>query len=365
MSGKLGNIGKTDQAVFITKDLSTGETPMFNAYDNCFYYIDIEKGDIHQYDPKSKNSRKWHLNKGMVGGIVINDDGTLIGNAQDGLFAFDPKTGTLAMSYPIEPDKPNNRPNDMNVIELADGTTRILIGCIPVDRTIIKNGEKPGVVYAVNPDTLEFKPVFDNHVTSNALSGYHENNKNTVFLAETDKDHDPKVWKATYNSQTDEIENVEVFLQRTDMQGGRPDGASIIEVNGQRLVAISALDTNKVLAYDVDTAEHILTVEAPENLTLTHAVFGPDAGGNTICIINSSRRLVNGIEKLGVAVIVPIKDGVDVKPQTPVARGYPAFDEIVALHSHSVEVIQSEKVSLEPASDKILYQRTNPAPPQP
>lgn len=343
MSSKLGNVGKTDQAVFISKELSTGETPVFNRYDGCFYYVDIEKGDIHQYDPKSKSAKKWHLDKGMVGGIVVNNDGTLIGNAQGGLFAFNPKTDSLVISGPIEPDKPNNRPNDMSVFELADGTTRIAIGCIPIDRAILKQGEKPGVVYVVKPNTLELKPVFDNHVTSNALCGYNENGQNVIFVAETDKNHNPTVWKANYNSKTDEIENVRVFLNRPEMQGGRPDGASIIKVNGQRVIAIAALDTNKIIGFDVDTAEAIMTVDAPEDLTLTHAVFGQDSAGNDISIINSSKRLINNKTLLGVSVIVPIKEGVKIAPQSPVATGYLTFNEIAL--GKIVEVIKPEAIS--------------------
>lgn len=325
---KLGNIGDTSRAAFITKDLQTGETPMFNPYDKCFYYVDIEHGDIHQYDPKTGSAKKWHLDKGMVGGIVVNNDGTLIGNAQKGLFAFDPETGSLVMSRPIEPDKPNNRPNDMNIFEMADGTSRIAVGCIPIDRTLIKKGEKPGVVYVVKPDTLTLKPIFDKHVTSNALCGYNKNGENIIFVAETDKNNDPKVWKANYNSETDEIENIRVFLTRAEMQGGRPDGASIIEIDGRKVIAIAALDTNKIIGFDVDTAEPVMTVDAPEDLTLTHAAFGPDKDGKTICLINSSRRHFNNKDMPGVSVIVPIKDGIEVKPQSPVAVGYPAFNEI-------------------------------------
>ncbi len=353
MNTVLGNIGKTDQATFLAKNLKTGETPMFNPYDNCFYYVDIEAGDVHQYNPQSSLTKKWHLDKGMVGGVVVNNDGTLIGNAQDGLFAFKPEDGSLVMSHPIEPDKPNNRPNDMNIFELADGTTRIAIGCIPIDRTILKPGEeKAGVIYTVNPDTLELKPVFDNHVTSNALCGYTENGENIIFLAETDKNHNPTVWKANYNAETDEIENIETFLVRADLQGGRPDGASIIEVNGQRLVAIASLDTNKIIGYDVNTAEAVMTVDAPDGLTLTHAAFGLGEGGTSVALINSRWQNVDNHEMLGVAVIVPIKDEFNVKSAMPTAIGYPTFDEIV--QDKNIEIIKSETVN-KPSADSPTY----------
>lgn len=349
----LGNIGKTNEALFIAKDLKTGETPMFNPYDACFYYVDIEAGDIHQYNPQSNSAQKWHLDKGMVGGTVINNDGTLIGNCQDGLFAFDPKDGSLVMSHPIEPDKPNNRPNDMNIIELADGTTRTVIGCIPIDRTIVGKDEKPGVVYAVKPDTLELKAIWDNHVTSNALCGFNKNAENIIFLAETDKNHNPTVWKANYNSKTEEIENITTFLTRSELQGGRPDGASIIEVNGKTAIAIAALDTNKIIAYDVETTEPIMSVEAPDNLTLTHAAFGCDANGKTICLITSRWQNVDNNEMLGVAVVVPIKDDIEITPQTPIAEGYPTFTEIAL--GKNIERIAPETVIL-PSDNNSGYQ---------
>ncbi len=338
MTTTLGNIGQTDQAQFLTSDLSTGETPMYNPYDQCFYYVDIEAGDIHQFNPQNNSLKKWHLDKGMVGGVVINHDGTLIGNSQDGLFAFNPNDGSLVMSHPIEPDKPNNRPNDMNIFELAGGESRIAIGCIPIDRTIIKPGEKkPGVVYAVKPDTLELKAIFDNHVTSNALCGFTRGGDNIIFLAETDKKHNPTVWKAKYNADQDKIEDIQTFLTRDDMQGGRPDGASIIDVDGQRLIAIASLDTNKIIGYDVDTAEAVMSVDAPDNLTLTHAAFGPGKDGRSIALINSRWQNVDNHEMLGVAVLVPIKNEFNVVSLMPTAVGYPSFSDIAK--GQNIEII--------------------------
>jgi sugar lactone lactonase YvrE len=342
-NSKSGNIGKTEEAFFITKNLKTGETPMFNPHDRCFYYVDIEASAIHQYNPQSQTARKWILNKGMVGGVVINGDGTLIGNSQDGLFAFDPKDGSLVMSHPIEPHKPNNRPNDMNVIALSNDETRIVIGCIPIDRTIIKQGEKPGVVYTVKPESLELKPIWDHHVTSNALCGFHSESKNIMFLAETDKNHTPTVWKAHYNAKTDQIENIVPFLTHAALQGGRPDGASIIDINGKKAIAIAALDTNKVIAYDVDTAEPLMHIEAPDNLTLTHAAFSYDSHGQGVCLITSRWQNVNNHEMLGVAVIVPLKQDIHITPQMPVASGYPKFSDIAK--GKTVERIAAENIA--------------------
>ena len=62
MTTLLGNIGQTAQASFITKDILTGETPMYNPINERYYYVDIEYGDVHQYDPQSGIDQKWHLN---------------------------------------------------------------------------------------------------------------------------------------------------------------------------------------------------------------------------------------------------------------------------------------------------------------
>lgn len=353
MTTKLGNIGRTDQAVFITKDVSTSETPMYNPYDGNYYFVDIEYGDVHQYNPNTGVDQKWHLNKGMVGGLVINEDGTLIVNAEEGLFAFNPADSTMAKFSDIDTgqsSKHKMRPNDMNVFPMADGSSRIAIGCIPVDRTKVAADEKPSITYIVHPKTLALKAIWDNHVTSNALCGYTENGENVVFYAETDKNHNPRMWRANYNAATDELENEELFLDKAndDFQGGRPDGAHIIEVDGQKLVAVSNLDTHRVVGYDVDTAEPVMSVDAPvtpdEELTLTHSVFGPDANGETICLINSSKReKPDGGVKLGVAVIVPIKSEFNVKSLQPVATGYPSFDELTA--GKTIEKLKAQHVS--------------------
>lgn len=353
MSTKLGNIGETDKSVFITKDVSTSETPMYNPYDQNYYFVDIEYGDVHQYNPRTGVDQKWHLNKGMVGGLVVNEDGTLIVNAEDGLFAFNPANGAMAKILDIQTalsGKHKMRPNDMNIFPLADGSSRIAIGCIPVDRTKVAADEKPSVTYVLDPKTLELKAIWDKHVTSNALCGYTENGENVVFYAETDKNHNPRMWRATYNADTDELENEVLFLDKAndDFQGGRPDGAHIIEVNGRKLVAVANLDTHRVVGYDVDTGEPVMSVDAPvtpdEELTLTHAVFGPDANGDTICLINSSKRSKpDGGFKLGVAVIVPIKSEFNVKSLQSVATGYPSFKELA--DNKPIEKITAQFVS--------------------
>jgi sugar lactone lactonase YvrE len=353
MTTTLGNIGQTDQATFITKDVSTSETPMYNPYDKSYYFVDIEYGDVHQYNPSTGIDKKWHLGKGMVGGLVINEDGTLIVNAEEGLFAFDPADSRLAKFGDIEAgaaSKHKMRPNDMNVFPLADGSSRIAIGYIPVDRTKVEVHEKPSVTYVVNPKSLALKAIWDNHVTSNALCGYTENGENVVFYAETDKNHNPRMWRANYNAASDELENEVLFLDKAndDFQGGRPDGAHIVEIDGRKLVAVSNLDTHRVVGYDVDTAEPVMSVDAPitpdENLTLTHSVFGPDANGDAICLINSSRReQPDGSVKLGVAVVVPIKSEFNVRSLQAVAVGYPSFDELTA--GKAVEKIEATFVS--------------------
>ena len=362
MTTLLGNIGQTAQASFITKDISTGETPMYNPIDERYYYVDIEYGDVHQYDPYTGIDQKWHLNKGMVGGLVINEDGSLIVNAEEGLFAFDPAQGALAKIADIDGYKngPHKmRPNDMNVFPLADGSSRIAVGLIPVDRTKVGADEKPSTVYVINPQSLELKAIWDNHVTSNALCGYTQNGENVVFYAETDKNHNPRMWRANYNAETDALENAVLFLDKSkdDFQGGRPDGAHIVEIDGRKLVAVANLDTHRVVGYDVDTAEPVISVDAPitekEQLTLTHAVFGPDAKGNTICLINSSKRTdAQGHVKLGVAVIVPVKSEFNVKSLQSIATGYPSFDDFTqGKKSERIEpqfVAQVPVISAEP-----------------
>ena len=350
---ELGNIGDTENATFITKDVSTSETPMFNPFDECYYFVDIEYGDVHQYNPQTGVDKKWHLDKGMVGGLVINEDGTLIVNAEEGLFAFNPKKNALAKIADIEGD-PNGphkmRPNDMNIFPLADGSSRIAVGLIPVDRTKVGAEEKPSTVYVINPEDMSLKAIWDNHVTSNALCGYSENGQNIVFYAETDKNHSPRMWRANYNGETDALENETLFLTKAndDFLGGRPDGAHIIEVDGRKLVAVANLDTHRVVGYDVESGQAVMSVDAPvtddEQLTLTHAVFGKDAAGDNICLINSSKRTdAQGNMKLGVAVIVPIKAEFDVVSHQSVAAGYPSFTELTS--GKKIEKIRAVAVS--------------------
>jgi D-xylonolactonase len=111
--------------VSIVDDLrcELAEAPLWDGERSALYWIDIFGLAIHRLARDGRSS--WSL-PARPGGIALLPDGALLAPLKTGIHRFDPTTGECRLHAVIEPEAPDNRPNDC----VVDGWGRLLVGTL-------------------------------------------------------------------------------------------------------------------------------------------------------------------------------------------------------------------------------------------
>ncbi|MCO6159180.1 SMP-30/gluconolactonase/LRE family protein [Asaia lannensis] len=88
-----------------------GEGPVWISDENAVYFVDINGRKVHRFVPELGEAHHWAA-PNKVAFLMPVDDGTFLAGLPDGLYRFDPKTGTFDKILEVESDKPGNRLND-------------------------------------------------------------------------------------------------------------------------------------------------------------------------------------------------------------------------------------------------------------
>lgn len=87
------------------------ETPIWDSRKNILYWTDLFEGLVHEFDPVTGQD-KFHSLGGMIGSAIPSDSGKLLCAMDDGLYLFDPESGSKTFLVAVEPGNPSNRLND-------------------------------------------------------------------------------------------------------------------------------------------------------------------------------------------------------------------------------------------------------------
>ena len=88
-----------------------GEGPVWDAAAACLYFVDIEPGLVHRYDPETRTSRAFRIGA-MVSAIALTVANDLLLAVQDGFVRLDPVTGVTRRIADVEAERPDQRMND-------------------------------------------------------------------------------------------------------------------------------------------------------------------------------------------------------------------------------------------------------------
>src|SRR4051812_42418108 len=91
-------------------DSILGESPLWEEREQVLYWVDIDKGQIHRFDPATgKNTT--HTLPTKVTSIVRRASGGLVATLRKSFAFFDPVTGKEEELDVVESDLPENRFN--------------------------------------------------------------------------------------------------------------------------------------------------------------------------------------------------------------------------------------------------------------
>ena len=105
-----------------------GEGPVWDPDAGCLYFVDIERGLVHRYDPDTQASRS-HQVDAMVGAVALTVSGDLLLAVRDGFARLDPDSGRVRRIACVEADRPDLRMND----GACDPAGRFWAGTMAID----------------------------------------------------------------------------------------------------------------------------------------------------------------------------------------------------------------------------------------
>jgi L-arabinonolactonase len=120
-----------------------GEGPVWDAARGRLYWVDIKAPRLDWFDPASGEDGGVDLGVQVTSVAPRANGQGLLAAARSGLGILDPDTGTFELRLEVEPDRPNNRPNDGNV----DLAGRYWFGTMD-DAGVARSG----ALYRLDPD---------------------------------------------------------------------------------------------------------------------------------------------------------------------------------------------------------------------
>ncbi|TDQ17328.1 sugar lactone lactonase YvrE [Algoriphagus boseongensis] len=184
-----------------------GEGPLWIAKLGCFFWVDIEKGNLHRFHLASEQLEIRHFPHRLAV-VLEGQNGKLILGLDRKLARYDWDTQELEWLVEIESDFPNHRFNDGKV----DAKGRIWIGTLALDFA-----ERAGSLYRIDRDLIPQKML--SYLTISNGMAWAEYKK-TFYLIDTPT---KKIQEFAFDLETGAIEFRRIAVEIPEGLGF-PDG---------------------------------------------------------------------------------------------------------------------------------------------
>jgi sugar lactone lactonase YvrE len=274
-----------------------GEGPCWDARRRLLYWVDIEEGMLHIYDPARREDRAINLRQ-PIGSVVTRKSGGVLLALKHGFYALDPETETLEHLRDPEAHLPENRFNDGK----CDPAGRFWAG------TVAK-GAAPGggSLYCLGADLTVDKKV-EGASISNGLAW--SSDERVMYYVDS---LTRAVSTFDYDKASGEIANRRVVIRIPGVMG-LPDGMSIDE---EGMLWIALWDGAMVGRWNPASGKLLGEIPLPVSRP-TSCVFG---GENLDELYITSARY--GLDEMALAE-QPLAGGIF--KCKPGIRGGPAWD---------------------------------------
>lgn len=228
-----------------------GEGAIWHSQKRLLYWVDIDAGLVHVYDPATNRDRTVSTGQ-PVGTVVPRASGGVMVALRDGFAALDLDSGKLEMIADPEKDLKGNRFNDGK----CDPSGRFWAGTL---------GKDGGSVYRMDRD-LSVRKMFGGVRTSNGIAWSLD--RRTMYYIDTSAQ---EVSAFDYDDATGDVSNRRTAV-KVPAANGHPDG-STLDAGGNLWVA--HWDGGNVTCYDPRTGRVLRTVRVPSS-RVTSCAFGGD-----------------------------------------------------------------------------------------
>jgi sugar lactone lactonase YvrE len=233
-----------------------GEGAIWHAREQRLYWVDIEPGRLHVYDPADGTDRVFELGQ-MVGTVVPRARGGVMLALHHGFAAFDLQTGAMTPWSDPEHHLPRNRFNDGK----CDPAGRFWAGTISLDR-------EPGAasLYCLEPDG-RVRAMWRGVTNSNGIAWSQD--RATMYYIDTPT---RRVTAFDYDVASGQIANPRTVITIPE-DCGKPDGMTI---DAAGMLWIALWEGGCVGRWDPRTGAWLDSVAVPASRVTSCAFGGPD-----------------------------------------------------------------------------------------
>ncbi len=231
-----------------------GEGPIWHARRGVLYWLDIENGEVHVYDPVARADRTVRVGQ-QVGTVVPRARGGVMLAVEQGFASLDLETGAVAVVANPEPET-GNRFNDGK----CDPAGRFWAGTIGREGT--------ANVYRLDADLTSHRMI-TGVTCSNGIAWSLD--RRTMYYIDTPV---RTVVAYDYDQATGAIANRRVAVDLT-REPGYPDGMTL---DAEGMVWIGMWDGWALTRWNPATGERLAAVKLPVARVTACAFGGPDLG---------------------------------------------------------------------------------------
>lgn len=205
--------------LLIESEYLLGEGPVWDADNNCLYWVNILAGDIHRLSVTTGERTTFNVGQ-LVGAVVLREKGGLVAAMHHGFYFVDFDNRTFQFITNPEAHLPNNRFNDGK----CDAAGRFWAGTMPIDE------KKPdGSLYLLDTN-LSASLKIPQVTISNGIAW---NSDNTImYYIDTPTRH---IVAYDFDVETGNITNKRIAVDVAH-EKGYPDGMTI-DTDGMLWVA--------------------------------------------------------------------------------------------------------------------------------
>ena len=245
-----------------------GEGPIWDVEDKCLWWIDVEAGLVHRFDPGSHKNETFEIGQ-RVGTVVRRESGGLMLAVVSGIGTYDPETRQFQIICDPESDKADNRFNDGK----CDPAGRFWAGTLNFKDESVPSG----ALYCLHPDGNLVKH-FDGVQVSNGIV-WTSDAKTMYYIDSPTRSIDA----FDYELSTGNISNRRSVVQFTEEQG-YPDGMTI---DSEDMIWVAQWAGWGVTRFDPRSGEVLEKIDIPAAQVTACAFGGPDM---TDLYITTARR---------------------------------------------------------------------------
>ncbi|MDO8686529.1 MAG: SMP-30/gluconolactonase/LRE family protein [Clostridiales bacterium] len=233
-----------------------GEGPIWDYEKKLLYWIDINKKEIHIFNPLTSTERIIKTSQ-MIGAIVPRKTGGVVLALENGFYFLDEETEKLTFIADPESDIPENRFNDGK----CDPAGRFWAG------TMSKSEKKgAGSLYCLNTD-LSVSNKLEGVSISNGIVWSLDKRK-MYYIDSLAKE----VWGFDYEAETGNISNKRIAVTIPEGEGF-PDGMAI---DSEDMIWVALWNGWKVSRWNPETGKKLGEIKLPVAQVTACAFGGAD-----------------------------------------------------------------------------------------